>query len=127
MAHCWIDNLIDGLVLAATHEDANGHIFQIHDGYDTTTYKSYFTQLALVAGAPKPRISMPYKPALLLGKVFDEIAKRTPIEPPFSEAAVRFLSRRATYCMKTTRDILGFNPAVNLEEGLQRLAHTVRR
>ena len=122
MAHCWIDNLVDALVLAVTHPDAEGHIFQVHDGCDHTTYKRYFSQLARVANAPKPKLSLPYQPALLLGKIFDEVAKRTSIQPPFSEAAVRFLSRRATYSMENTRRILGYTPAVGLDEGLAKLA-----
>ena len=126
IAHCWIDNLVDALVLATTHEDAAGHIFQVHDGSDTTTYKRYFTHLAQVAGAPKPRLALPYRPALILGRLFDVLAKRTPIEPPFSEAAVRFIARRSTYCMRTTREILNFNPAVNLEEGMTRLMHSLK-
>ena len=107
IAHCWIDNLVDALVLATIHPDAPGHIFQVHDGSDTTTYKEYFRELARAAAAPKPRLALPYGPALLLGRIFDEVATHTSIEPPFSRAAVRFLSRRATYCMRTTRDILG--------------------
>jgi len=39
MAHCWIDNLVDGLVLALTHPDAVGGTFTFHDGSDTTTYR----------------------------------------------------------------------------------------
>ena len=126
IAHCWIENLVDALVLASTHADAPGHIFQVHDGSDHTTYKEYFRELARTAGAPKPRLALPYGPALMLGRLFDEVAARTSIEPPFSRAAVHFLSRRATYCMRTTRNILGFEPSVDLQEGMTRLRYLLR-
>ena len=126
IAHCWIDNLVDALVLATTEPKAEGHTFQIHDGSDGTTYRQYFRLLARAAQVPQPRLSLPHRPALMLGRAFDRIAKHTSFVPPFSEAAVRFISRRATYCMRSSRDILGFKPVVDLPEGMERLASALR-
>ncbi len=126
MAHCWIDNLVDGLVLALGARDVEGGVFHVTDGQDDTTFGDYFHRLASAAGVPVPRRSLPAGLALRLGRVLEGMAKVAPFSPPFTATAARYLLRRSTYCIAATRRSLGYEPAVDLDEGMARLAHRLR-
>jgi len=121
MAHCHVDNLVQGLSLAATHPDALGHIFQIHEATERTTYRRYFTLLAEQAGVPKPTFSLPFSFGVGVGRVFDQMHRRFGIHPPFGEGAVRYVARQSTYSLSTARGVLGYTPTITLEEGIANL------
>lgn len=122
IAHTWIDNLVDGLVLACTHEDAVGGVFHITDGVHTTTFGSYLERLAGAAGLTAPTAGVPLGVAVGLGAVFEAAQRLTGRRMPFSRAAARYVCRQATYRIDRARDQLGYRPAVDLDEGFARLA-----
>jgi nucleoside-diphosphate-sugar epimerase len=119
MAHCAVENLVEGLFLAATRDEALGHVFQIHDGHDNTSYGTYFTALARAAGVPTPTLSIPRKLGLAMGRTFDLLHRHLGIHPPFTEAATRYLSRQASYSITLAQEKLGYVPVVTLEESLR--------
>lgn len=123
--HCWIDNLIDGITLAVAHADAPGGCFTFHDEQDTRV-KTYLTRLARAAGIQSPLRGIPTHVATGIAHAFrvaGPITKLAGIETPFTPAAVRYLTRESTHCTATSRDVLGWRPAVQLDEGMQRLAN----
>ncbi|MCB9729924.1 MAG: NAD-dependent epimerase/dehydratase family protein [Deltaproteobacteria bacterium] len=126
MAHCWIGNLVDGLMLALDTPEIEGGIFQIHDGVDTTTYREYFTRLAQAAGLQPPRTSLPASAATALGRAFELGGKLVGGPVPFTASSVRYLCRTATYSIAASRDRLGYAPRVDLDEGMERLARWLR-
>jgi nucleoside-diphosphate-sugar epimerase len=126
IAHCWIDNLVDGIMLALDTPDIEGGIFQITDGVDTTTYRDYFTRLSAVAGLSAPRASMPEVAASALGHAFELGGKLVGGPVPFTASAIRYICRRATYSTATARDRLGYAPKVGLDEGMERLGAWLR-
>jgi nucleoside-diphosphate-sugar epimerase len=122
IAHTWIDNLIDGLVLACTHADAVGRVFQVTDGVDDTTLKAYLTRLAAAAGLRAPRASLPGGLGIGIGALLERYGRATGRSVPFTRQALRYLMRRATYSVDAARDVLGYVPAVGLDEGFERIA-----
>ncbi|MEZ4267271.1 MAG: NAD(P)-dependent oxidoreductase [Myxococcota bacterium] len=126
IAHCWIDNLVDGIVLALNTPEIEGGIFQIHDGTDTTTYRDYFTRLAAAAGLAPPRASMPEAAASALGHAFALGGRLVGGPVPFTPSAIRYICRRSTYSIASARDRLGYVPRVGLDEGMERLGQWLR-
>ena len=124
MAHCAVDNLVEGLFLAATGGEADGQIFQIHDGINDTSYRAYFTALADAANVPRPTLSIPLKVGLAMGRTFDFVHRHLGIQPPFTEAAARYLSRQATYSIELAQEKLGYRPVVTLDESLRTMFDT---
>ena len=121
MAHCHVDNLVHGLTLAATHADALGQIFRIHEATGETTYRRYFTLLAERAGVPKPVFSLPFRFGVGVGRLFDQMHRHFGLHPPFGEGAVRYVARQSTYSLARARDVLGYQPTVTLEQGISSL------
>lgn len=122
IAHTWIDNLVDGLVLACTHADAVGRVFQVTDGVDDTTLAAYLTRLAAAAGVRAPRASLPSGIGVGIGALLERYGRVTGRPVPFTRQAIRYLVRRATYSIDAAREVLGYVPAVGLDEGFERLA-----
>lgn len=116
MAPAFIDNLVDGLAAALAHPDAGGGIFTFHDGGDGVAYRTYFESLAEVGGAPKPR-SMPKTLALAAARVA-VAAERVIGPPPLTPGAVRYVSRRSSYSLDESREVLGWVPRVPFAEAM---------
>ncbi len=121
MAPCWVDNLVDALMAALSSADALGGVFQIHDGA-SMTYRDYFTRLAAAAGAPRPRLALPKALALSLAAGAEALQRAAGLQPAFTRGAVHYLCRRATYSLAASARVLGYRPAVAIDEAMGRLA-----
>ena len=124
MAHAWIDDLIEGLVLCLDHPDAKGGVFTFHDG-EHSTYRTYLTELARAAGAPEPRVSVPRAVALAAARAGTRL-QRFGVTPPMTEGAVRYLTRSATYSTKESQERLGWKPRFDLRSAMHVLADRLR-
>ena len=124
MAHCFMDNLVDALVLAIERPEAIGGVFQIHDGVDTTTYRDYFGRLAEVASVRAPA-SMPRLAALALARAGELIERFTGWTRPMGTATVHYLCREATYSMESARAVLGYRPRIGLDGGMEQVKGTL--
>ncbi|MDJ0675266.1 MAG: NAD-dependent epimerase/dehydratase family protein [Calothrix sp. MO_167.B42] len=114
--HCYIDNLIDAIFLACEKEPY-GEIFNITDG-QATSWKDYFNSLAEITNLPAP-LSLPKDELKLFLKLRYQGQKlfRKPVDI-FPEA-VDFMSRPYAYSIDKARNLLNYEPKINLEEGLQ--------
>jgi nucleoside-diphosphate-sugar epimerase len=122
MAHCWIENLVDALMLCMEKPDVEGRVFHITDGADDTTFRDYFERLAVAGKATLSGWSLSGGLATRLGAGLELASRVLPFTPPFTETAVRYLLRRSTYSIRAAQEVLGYHPAVDLEEGMARLA-----
>ncbi|MCA9714128.1 MAG: NAD(P)-dependent oxidoreductase [Myxococcales bacterium] len=127
IAHTWIDNLVDALVLALGSREALGEVLTITDGSDSTTYGEYFSRLAAAGDAPRPRGRVSRRVALGLVGGVERACSVLRISPPFTRHAIEYVCRRATYPISRARAVLGYEPAVTLDEGMRRLAEQLRR
>jgi nucleoside-diphosphate-sugar epimerase len=114
--HVYVDNLIDGIFLAAEKE-SYGEAFNITDGCKTT-WQQFYSQLAEIAGEPQP-ISMP---ALAMKTAAKTLGKQRGIFPE----AVDFLARSNTYSIKKANRVLGYQPRIDLKEGMAKTAAWLR-
>lgn len=120
-AHVYVDNLVDGIILAATHPDAGGQTYIITDGEASTDFKSYFTRLAEATGSPPPRLSLPRPLAWLVAGGTELAARAFGFQPPLTRAALKFIGKRCSYRIDKARRELGYAPRVGLDEGLARV------
>lgn len=111
--HVYLDNLIDSFFLAVEKE-AYGEAFNITDGC-RTTWKEYYTRLAEIAGLPKHLMSMP---AVLVKTAIRQQGKKADVLPE----SIDFVMRPHTYSIEKARHILGYEPQINLDEGMTRTA-----
>ncbi|MCC7361834.1 MAG: NAD-dependent epimerase/dehydratase family protein [Anaerolineales bacterium] len=117
----YIDNVVDGLLLAARAPAAVGGVYNLTNGEPQPLWPLIAqVSTALGYGPPRGRVSL--RAALALAGAI-ELAywllglKR---EPPLTRYAVRMLALDATLDITAARRDLGYAPRVSLDEGMQR-------
>ncbi len=115
--HVYIDNLIDAIFLALEKE-TYGEVFNITDA-EETSWKEYFTQLAEMAGLPAP-FSLPKDELKLFLKLRYQGQKLFRKPADILPEAVDFMTRPYAYSIDKARNILNYEPTINLTEGMQR-------
>lgn len=115
--HVYVDNLIEAIFLAVEKE-AYGEAFNITDGRETSC-KEYFTRLAEIGNLPAP-FSLPSGVLKFMARLrclSQSLLSQTPDTLPES---VNWLTRPHAYSIAKARSQLGYQPKINLEEGMQR-------
>ena len=117
MNHVYVDNLIEAIFLTLEKE-AYGETFNITDGQKTSC-KQYFTHLAKIGNIPAP-FSVPaglLKFMIQLRCLSQSILGQTPDTLPES---VNYMTRPYAYSIAKAQSQLGYQPKINLEEGMRR-------
>ena len=113
----FVENLVDGIVLAAGSDAAAGQVFTISDGIGVTN-ADFFGRYAAMLG-----IDTPFVPADELRARFAELeaADQAAGNPPGLNAeTVDYFLRTGTYSIAKARRVLGYEPRVDLDEGMAR-------
>lgn len=114
----YIDNLLDGVMLAAREPSAAGHVFTVSDGAGVTT-KEFFGHYFRMLGRRGP-LCLPTAVAMAAVTV-PEIAGGVRGRPTeVRREAMRYLARSGTYSIARARRMLGYEPAIDLAEGMRR-------
>ena len=114
----YVDNLVDGYVLAASLPGDEGQIFTITDGVGVEA-REFFAHHHRWLGVKGPRMtSTPM--ALALAATTERVLRLAGRETEANPGAARYLTRTGTYSIEKARTMLGYRPAVGLEEGLER-------
>ena len=112
----YVDNLIDGVVLAAESPDAPGEIFTITDGTGPTTREFFGHYYRMLGKSGPPVLPMPAAMGLV---TLPEIAARIGgVDTEINRISMRYLARTGTYSIEKARRVLGYEPKVGLEEGM---------
>jgi nucleoside-diphosphate-sugar epimerase len=114
----YIDNLVDGMLLALSSDAAVGQIFILGDGYGVTC-ADYFGRLAAMAGG-KVR-TLPTRAAIALANVMGFAQRRTGHASELNTATVLMLNRPGTYSIGKARKLLGYEPVVTLDDGMRQV------
>ena len=114
----YVDNLVDGYVLAASESGAAGQVFTISDGIGVEC-REFFAHHHRWLGVGGPR-TLPTGAAVALATVSERARRLAGRETEANAGAVRYLARPGTYSIEKARSMLGYSPAVGLEEGLER-------
>jgi nucleoside-diphosphate-sugar epimerase len=124
MSPVYVDDLVEGVMLAAGNERAVGEVFTLSGGRDVEA-RDFFGRYARMLGrerapaAPTPVVTaiagLLYHAGRLLGSA-----------PEVTPAAVRYLARSGTYSIEKARSMLGYRPSVDLDEGMRRCEEWLR-
>jgi nucleoside-diphosphate-sugar epimerase len=114
----YIDNLVDGVILAATKPEGVGHVFMISDGVGVTT-SEFFGHYYRMLGRRGPRV-LPTAAAVGLAALPEGVAALTGRDTEIRRESMRYLARRGTYSIEKARNLLGYEPAIDLDEGMRR-------
>lgn len=124
LGHVYVDNLIDAMLLALANEKALGRVYVVTDAEQDTTFRDYFTRLAEIARVPVPKLEVSKSTAFLLARGIEAAAKKLHFTPPFTQTAVRFVTKHCSYSNERAEKELGYTPRVRLEEAYARIAES---
>jgi nucleoside-diphosphate-sugar epimerase len=117
-----VDNLVDGLILAAVESAAAGQLYHVTDDEELTAREA-IAALAEAAGVPPPALSAPFRlvygVASLLEAAYRISGRRTP--PPFTRLGARLVACDARFDIGKAKRELGYRPTVNFREGVRTL------
>lgn len=113
----YVDNLVDGVLLAVATDAAAGQVFNIGDGVGVTCAE-YFGRVAAMAGG---RVrTLPMRVAAPLADVVGRVERWRGRPSEVSRASMVMLNRSGTFSIDKARRVLGYEPVVDLDEGMRR-------
>jgi nucleoside-diphosphate-sugar epimerase len=121
----YIDDLIDGILLCGTREEAIGRIY-ILTGGESTTLNQLVRVVAEVLGVRPPRLRFPVGPVYLAGFLCELLCKPLGINPPLYRRRVDFFRKTRAFDISKARRELGFWPKTDLRTGMKLTADWYR-
>lgn len=118
MNHVYVDNLVDG-VLRALETPHTGEAYNITDGRPTPCPEFYAHHARFAGGRPIPKLP----PRVLRAAIgaMAAVHRAAGRKPPGLPSVVDYLSRRHAYSIDKARRLLGYEPSIDLEEGMDRV------
>jgi nucleoside-diphosphate-sugar epimerase len=119
--HTYVDDVVEGMALAATHPAAAGEDF-ILCGPETITLARFSELVARAVGRRLPRVHVPLDLARAVATVVDVAAYRgiafTEREPPINHEKLDVMTRSIAFSSGKAEHLLGFRAKVGYEEGI---------
>lgn len=113
----FIDNLVDGVALAAVSSEAAGQVFTLSDGIGVPC-REFFEPYAKLIG--RRLVALPTPIVLGAAAVAQRLARFESGDNDVNPEATRYMLRRGTYSIDKARKVLGWEPRVGLHVGLER-------
>jgi len=120
----FIDNLVDGILLAATRDEGAGQVFTLSDGVGVTT-SEFFGHYGRLLDKRVP--VLPTGAAKLLAAGAARLARMTGNDTEVNASSAAYLAREGTYSIDKARSMLGYEPKVDLAEGMGATTQWLRR
>jgi nucleoside-diphosphate-sugar epimerase len=112
----YIDDLIDGLLLAAACESSEGKVFLL-SGKEALSTNEMINTISLNLNKKPPRIRLPLAPVWAAAALTEGILRPLKIQPPIHRRRIDFFKKSFTLSHQRAKDIMGFNPKVSFSEG----------
>jgi len=118
MTLVYIDDLVDCVLRALVTPAAAGQAVTAWDG-EPVTAAEFFGRYAQMLGLSKVRTA-PAAAITAIALASELVARVSGRPPHISRETIRYISRRATYPNDRARELLGWAPEVNFDEGMRR-------
>ncbi len=120
----YVENLVDGLLLALDSEVAAGRTYNFRDDY-RVTWKEYLEKLGGLIGK-RPRGSLPFGLAWKLGRICDAVFAPFNVRPPITAQAVGIVGRDLDVSTRRAEEELGWRTRIPWEEAWGSIERWVR-
>jgi len=117
----YIDDLVDGFLLALDRPEAAGETFIIA-GPRSLSQDDLAREVAEATGGSVWPFHVPAWPIQRLGDVVEAICIPLGIEPPVHRRRVDFWVKNRSFSIEKARRLLGYDPKVDVTEGIRRTA-----
>lgn len=113
-----VADLVDSFILAASHPNATNETFII--GEDRCyVLNDIIDTIRRIIGRKGARVHLPASPFQLAGTIVEKICIPLGIEPPIYRRRVDFFTKSRNFSNRKARDLLGFEPKIDLQKGLK--------
>jgi nucleoside-diphosphate-sugar epimerase len=117
----FIDDLIDGMILAAAVDEAVGHIFVL-PGKEVVTTNEMVGTIASALGTRFPMVRAPMFPFMLAANVAVNTMGRAGIQPPIHPRRMDFFRKSFIFREGEAARVIGFAPKHSFREGVKKTA-----
>jgi nucleoside-diphosphate-sugar epimerase len=114
----YIDDLVDGLLLCGTKQEAIGNVY-ILGGETPVTLNELVRLIAEVLGVPPPRLRVPFAPVYIASILCEWMSKPFGIEPPLYRRRVDFFRKQRAFDISKAKRELNFQPKTDLKTGIR--------
>ncbi|MBI5116325.1 NAD-dependent epimerase/dehydratase family protein [Candidatus Poribacteria bacterium] len=123
----YVENVCDCLILAAQNDKVSGETFFVTDD-ERITAREFIEKTADAVGFTKPKISIPYGLAFASAAIAEKLhsLSGSKKEPLMSRYGIALTGRNLTFSCEKAKRMLGYRPAVNINEGMKRLSAWVK-
>lgn len=115
----YIDDLVQGITLAALKPEASGETFIIGSP-NYYKLKDYVNTAADALEVGHPWIRLPWQPMMATAWVFEKIGLIFKFNPPLYRRRLKFFKHDRAFDFSKARRVLGYEPQVDIEEGFRR-------
>lgn len=116
----YIDDIVEGIVLAASEPGARGHIFNI-DGGQPVTCSEYFSYLSRFLGKSAGPKTVSTATSTVISELVGRMERLMGKPSELGKNTIGMLTRRGGYSIDKARTILGYEPAFSLEQGMKKV------
>jgi nucleoside-diphosphate-sugar epimerase len=117
----YIDDLVDGYLLALDRPEAAGETFIIAGGR-ALSQNFLAREIAQATGGSVWPFHIPAWPIQRLGDLVEAICVPLRLEPPIHRRRVDFWVKNRSFSIEKARRVLGYAPKVDVSEGIKRTA-----
>ena len=117
----YIDDLVDGFLLALDRPEAAGETFIIA-GPQSLSQDELALEIARATGGSVWPFHIPAWPIQRLGDVIESVCVPLGVEPPIHRRRVDFWVKNRSFSIEKARRLLGYAPKVDVTEGIARTA-----
>lgn len=117
----FIDDLVDGIICCGEHANARGQVY-ILAGPRYTSLNELVALMATALDRPAPSGHLPLWPLLGTARICEWICRPMGIEPPLYRRRCDFFCKDRAFSSEKAMREIGYQPKVDLAEGLKRTA-----
>lgn len=118
---CYVTDIVQGFLLATYHTQAPGNVYNISNDHPLPQRK-IFNAIADAVGGKRPALHLPYLPTYYGGIAAEKFALVTHTRPILTRLGAMMFGSDTRHSVEKARRELGYEPQVELQEGIRRAA-----